>query len=47
MADAAGERFANESESYVYPGLGSTIGPAVVFGLRAARHMVRAAQPKS
>jgi hypothetical protein len=77
-----GDRFANESESYVdlghhmlehdkagpywliadarhaeglysagnnsasvmgrtYPGPGSTIGPAVVFGLRAARHMAR------
>lgn len=26
-----------------YPGPGSTLGPAVVFGLRAARHMARAA----
>lgn len=24
-----------------YPGPGSTIGPAVVFGLRGARHMAR------
>ena len=26
---------------HTYPGPGSTIGPAVVFGLRAARHMAR------
>ncbi|MET3952101.1 putative oxidoreductase [Arthrobacter sp. UYEF36] len=26
-----------------YPGPGSTIGPAVVFGLRGARHMARQA----
>jgi 3-oxosteroid 1-dehydrogenase len=26
---------------HTYPGPGSTIGPAVVFGLRAARHMGR------
>jgi 3-oxosteroid 1-dehydrogenase len=25
-----------------YPGPGSTIGPAAVFGMRAARHMARA-----
>ena len=24
-----------------YPGPGSTLGPAVVFGMRAARHMAR------
>ncbi|MBN8881881.1 MAG: FAD-binding protein, partial [Salana multivorans] len=28
-----------------YPGPGSTIAPAVVFGLRGARHMARAARP--
>jgi 3-oxosteroid 1-dehydrogenase len=29
---------------HTYPGPGSTIGPAVVFGLRAARHMARASR---
>lgn len=38
--DAAG----NSSASVMgrtYPGPGSTVGPAVVFGLRAARHLGR------
>jgi 3-oxosteroid 1-dehydrogenase len=30
-----------------YPGPGSTLGPAVVFGMRAARHMARAPRPNA